>query len=186
MKSKFIRAVLLQFSGIMGAGIFALPYFLYHSNFWGAVVGMLVVAVIIGTVNVFYVQVICNTDGDHQLPGYAQKYLGNNFKKLATASLVVSALGVVLAYIKFGSNFLQILFPIGNFLAVVIFLLLIIGFYLLKIKKLKIILDYLPFVTIIMAIWLFGRVLTTPLPQIELQSFSLAFFGVVVFSLSGL
>ena len=185
MKSKFIRAVLLQFSGIMGAGIFALPYFLYNSNFFWATIGMFLIALVIAVVNVFYVQIIVNTQGDHQLPGYAKKYLGEKFKYLAALSLIISGLGAVLAYVKLGSGFIQILWPINNFLAVVIFLLLIISSYLLKIKKIKIILDYLPFVTVVIVFVLLQIILTNPLPEIGLQSFNFAFFGVTVFALSG-
>jgi len=185
MKSKFVRAVLLQFSGIVGAGIFALPYFLYNSNFRWAVVGMFFIAIITAIVNIFYVQIICHTSGDHQLPGYAAKYLGKNFKYLASISLVISGLGVVLACIKLGSGFIQVLWPINDFLAVAFFLILIIGGYLLKIKKIKIILDYLPFVTIFIVFLLLIIVMASPLPKIESQSFNLAFFGVSIFALSG-
>ena len=185
MKSKFIRAALLQFSGIMGAGIFALPYFLYNSNFFWAVIGMFLIALVTAMINIFYVQIICNTQGDHQLPGYAKKYLGEKFKYLAAGSLIISGLGAVLACIKLGSGFIQILLPINNFLAVVIFLLSIIVGYLLKIKKIKIIFDYLPFVAIFIVFLLLQIVLLNPLPKIELQSFNLAFFGVTVFALSG-
>jgi len=185
MKSKFIRAVLLQFSGIVGAGIFALPYFLYNSDFWKAVAGMFIIAMVTGVINIFYVQVICHTHGDHQLPGYAAKYLGENFKYLASISLIVSGLGVVLACIKLGSGFIQILWPMNNFWAVGFFLFLIIGGYLLKIKKVKIILDYLPFVAIFIVFLLLIAVTINPLPEIESQNFNLTFFGVSIFALAG-
>ncbi|MFA6184605.1 MAG: aromatic amino acid transport family protein [Candidatus Shapirobacteria bacterium] len=185
MKSKFIRAVLLQFSGIMGAGIFALPYFLYNSNFFWAIIGMFLIALVTAVVNIFYVQIISNTPGDHQLSGYAKKYLGEKFKYLAATSLIVSGLGAVLAYIKLGSGFIQILWPINSFLSVMFFLLLIILGYLLKIKKIKIILDFLPFVAIFIVFLLLQIVLINPFPKIELQNFNFTFFGVVVFALSG-
>jgi len=185
MKNKFIRAALLQFSGIVGAGIFALPYFLYNSNFFWAVIGMFIIALVTAIINIFYVQIICNTQGDHQLPGYAKKYLGEKFKYLAAGSLIISGLGAVLACIKLGSGFIQILLPINNLLAVVFFLLSIIVGYLLKIKKNKVIFDYLPFVAILIVFWLLQIVLLNPLPEIELQTFNLAFFGVSVFALSG-
>lgn len=185
MKGKFTRAFFLQFSTIMGAGIFALPYFLYHSNFWWAILGMFLVAIITAIVNGFYIQVICYTDGDQQLPGYAQKYLGEKFRYLATISLIISGVGALLTYIKLGSKFLQILLSINGFFGVVIFLLLIISGYLLKIKKIKIILDYLPFLSIVIIFLLLKIVLSTPLPNIEVQNFNLAFFGVTVFALSG-
>jgi len=185
MKSKFIRAALLQFSGILGAGIFALPYFLYNSNFFWSAIGMFLITIVMMVVNIFYVQIICNTQGDHQLPGYAKKYLGEKFRYLAAASLIISGLGAVLAYIKLGSGFIQILLPINSFLSVIFFLLLIIMGYLLKIKKIKIILDYLPFVTIFIIFLLLQIVLINPFPKIELQNFNFAFFGVGVFALSG-
>jgi len=185
VKSKFIRATLLQFSGILGAGIFALLYFLYNSNFFWSVIGMFLITIVMMVVNIFYVEIICNIQGDHQLPGYAKKYLGEKFKYLAAVSLAVTGVGAVLAYIKLGSRFIQILWPINNFLAVVIFLLLIILGYLLKIKKIKIILDYLPFITVVIVLVLLQIVLINPLPEIKLQSFNFAFFGIAVFALSG-
>ena len=169
----------------MGAGVFVLPYFLYNSNFWWAVMGMFLIAMVTAVINVFYVQIICETQGDHQLPGYAKKYLDEKFKYLAAVSLMATGIGAVLAYIKLGSGFIQILWPINNFFSVVIFLLLIILGYLLKIKKIKIILDFLPFVAIFIAFLLLQIVLFNPLPEIELQNFNLTFFGVAVFALSG-
>ena len=32
-KRKFIKAILMQYSGIVGAGIFILPYLFFYSNF---------------------------------------------------------------------------------------------------------------------------------------------------------
>ena len=122
MVSKFIRAVGLQFSGIVGAGIFTLPYFLSQTNFLGAVMGMLVITLIMAVVNIFYVQIICNTQGDHQLPGYTQQYLGKKFKLLATIILVMAEVGAILAYIKLGAGFIEILWSINTFCSVMIFL----------------------------------------------------------------
>lgn len=185
MDSKFIRAILLQFSGTVGAGIFALPYFLYNSNFFFSVMGMFLIAIVTAIVNIFYVQVICNTKGDHQLPGYAEKYLGKKFKYITAVSLIFSGFGAVLAYIKFGSNCITILFPMGKVFSVGIFLLLIIVGYLIKIKKIKTILDYLPFLLVFIAFWLLQITLRSSLPEIYPQIFNLSFFGVCVFALSG-
>ena len=185
MVSKFVRAVGLQFSGIIGAGIFALPYFLYQSNFWGAVTGMLIITLIMAVINIFYIQVIDNTNGDHQLPGYAKKYLGKNFKALAAISLIVAEVGTVLAYVKLGAGFIEVLWPVNTFWSVVIFLSAIIVFYLLKIKKLNIILDYLPFVAMIIVLLLLKIAIKNPMPEFNSQTFNLAFFGVGVFALTG-
>lgn len=185
MNSKFIRAVLLQFSGIVGAGIFALPYFLYNSNFFFSTIGMFLIAIITAIVNIFYVQVICATKGDHQLSGYADKYLGKKFKYITAVSLIFSGLGAILAYIKFGSSFITILFPMSGVFSVMIFLLLIIIGYLVKIKRIKTILDYLPFLLVFIAFLLLQITLRNSLPEIYPKIFNLSFFGVCVFALSG-
>lgn len=185
MNGKFIRASLLQFSGIIGAGVFALPYFLYNSNFFFATLGMFFIALVTAIVNIFYVHVICQTQGDHQLPGYAKKYLGEKFKYIAAISLLVSGLGAVLAYVKLGSSFIQILFPVGTIAAVAIFLLLIVFGYLIKAKSLKLFLDYLPFAIVFIAFLLFQITTKHQLPEVGVQDFNLAFFGVCVFALSG-
>lgn len=185
MDSKFIKAVLLQFSGIVGAGIFALPYFLYNSNFFFSTIGMFLIATITAIVNIFYVQVICNTKGDHQLPGYANKYLGKKFKYITAVSLIFSGLGAVLAYIKFGSSCITVLFPMSNIFSVSIFLLLIITGYLIKIKGIKTILDYLPFLLVFIAFLLLQITLNSSLPEIYPKIFNLSFFGICVFALSG-
>lgn len=185
MDSKFVRAVLLQFSGIVGVGIFALPYFLYYSNFFFSVWSMFLIAVIMGIVNVFYSHIICKTQGDHQLSGYADKYLGEKFKYITAIGLAVSGLGAVLAYIKLGSNFIEFLFPKTGFLSIGLFLLLIITGYLTKIKKIKRILDYLPFAIIFIAFLLLQITFKNQLPGIDAQSFNISFFGICVFALSG-
>ena len=185
MKNKFLRAVLLQFSTIMGAGIFALPYFLYYSNFKMAIVGLLIIATIIATVNTFYVEIICQTKGDHQLSGYAQKYLGKKFKYLALVSLIISGIGALLAYLKLGSNFLQILFETKSLTSILIFLSLIFFGHLVKIGKVKNFLEYLPFLSVIIVIFLLKKTIFGSFVSIDEQKFNLSFFGISVFALSG-
>lgn len=185
MSENFIRAVLLQFSGIVGAGIFALPFVLYNSNFYLSAWGMFLITLITLIINVFYIQIICNTNGDHQLPGYAKKYLGSKFKYLAAVSLIVSGLGAELVYIKFGSNFFGILFSTNKIISFLAFILLVVLGYLVKSKYIKNILGYLPFVVVFIALLLFQIAFKNKLSVIGVESFNWSFFGVGIFALSG-
>lgn len=95
--------------GIVGVGVFGLPYAVSRA---GAVPGILVVlgvCVVLTLLQLMTAEVAIQTGGDHRITGYIRTYLG---KRTAAAAMAVFALGLwgaLTAYIIIGGTFLHTL-----------------------------------------------------------------------------
>lgn len=99
MQKRFLEAVATLTGTTIGAGVLGIPYVVAQS---GVLIGLLHI-VIIGTavmlVNLLLGEVVLRTKGNHQLTGYAEKYLGNAGKRLMALMMVAGIYGALLAYI---------------------------------------------------------------------------------------
>jgi len=185
----FWRAVFLLVGTVIGAGIFSLPYSFMSSGWLYSLLGLIVLTLVTLAINLFYVQVIVKTKGDHQLSGYGKKYLGKTGKWLGFACIFFSALGAMLAYVVLGGDFLSLLFdhPPGILLSLLFWSW---GAFLVwgGIKTISLVESWLTIILI--AVCLLVPFLGIPFFQktnLVLEGSSrLAFFGPVLFSLSGL
>lgn len=184
--SKFAKAVFQQFSGIVGAGIFALPFIFYYSNFYLAVKLVLIVAVVMFILNSFYATIICKTSQDHQLPGYAQKYLGLKAKFIALFGLLFSCFGILLAYTKLAATFIHLVFPQIPFLITAISFIVLVSFlHLSRFNFDKKIIQFLPIINLIIIIFVFfGSKSFTPINFNQITP-NIIYFGGVIFALTG-
>lgn len=108
---------------IIGVGIFGIPYAAAKVGFWVACVFLVVLAVIIIAVNLFYAEVASKTKGMHRLPGYAGLYFGTPMKRVALIVATLSLFGSLLAYLIIGGQFLANIFHGSVFLYTAIFFL---------------------------------------------------------------
>lgn len=174
---------------MIGAGIFSLPYVFMTSGWLLSLLGLIVLTLVTLIINLFYAQIITSNSGDHQLPGYAKKYLGAWGKWLGFACIFFSALGACLAYVILGGDFLGLLFghPPGILLSLLFWSW---GAFLVwgGIKTISVIESWL-------TILLIGACLLIPILGLPFfsrenlvlkSSSSFAFYGPVLFSLSGL
>jgi len=186
MNSKFFKAIFLQLSGILGAGIFALPFLFYNSNFIFATGILIFVAIFMAILNLFYTDIILHTSGDHQLSGYAQIYLGPKSKFLSVANLLFLGFGGILAYIKLASIFLLQIFPsLSTFTVSILFIFLLGVFHLSKTKFCKAIFQILPVISLIIIIFLYFLSFNFPTPTLNFNSPNLLCFGGIIFALAG-
>ncbi|HOZ55806.1 MAG: Tryptophan/tyrosine permease family protein [Parcubacteria group bacterium ADurb.Bin316] len=113
-KSKnYYQAVAILIGQIVGVGIFSLPFLVAQSG----VLSLLFLVVFIGVVQYFiqlvYANLVVATPTYHQLPGYAEKYVGPTGKNLVFLSSLVGLNCALLAYIIVSGIFLnQLLSPI--------------------------------------------------------------------------
>lgn len=84
---------------IIGAGILGIPYVFSKAGFIVGVVDLIVLGVMILFLNLYFGEVTLRTKTRHQLPGYAEKYLGKNGKILMLISSLVFLYGALIAYI---------------------------------------------------------------------------------------
>lgn len=105
-------AVALLVSAAVGAGIFGLPYAIYQSGIWVGLLYLVGLGLIGWLVNLAYGDIVLNTPGTHQLPFYAETYLGKRWKTITLVSMLIGFYGALAAYVVEVSTLLQrVLYP---------------------------------------------------------------------------
>ena len=79
MNKKFLATTFTLTGTIIGAGILGLPYVFAKSGFLVGIFWLIAIASIMIFVNLAMGEITLRTKGNHQLPGYANKYLGKLF-----------------------------------------------------------------------------------------------------------
>ncbi|TSC74299.1 MAG: aromatic amino acid permease [Parcubacteria group bacterium Gr01-1014_44] len=106
VNSKFLTAVAVLVSGVIGVGIFGVPFVFAKAGLLTGLLFLVGLAVLILAVNLAYGEVILRTDQAHQLVGYAGIYLGDFAKKLTFFAFVLGIYSALLAYIVVAGEFL--------------------------------------------------------------------------------
>jgi tyrosine-specific transport protein len=109
MSDKFYLAVALLLGTMIGAGTFGVPYAISRSGIIAGFFYFLFLTGVIILIHLFFGEVVLRTKEKRRLPGYAEKYLGNKGKILATFAIIFGTTLVLLAYIILGGEFLEIL-----------------------------------------------------------------------------
>ncbi len=131
-KKKFLIAVSILVGTCIGAGVLGIPYVAAQAGFFVALFYIVFVGLIILMVNLYIGEISLRTKGNHQLAGYAQKYLGKKgyyIMEFATffgiyAAIIAYILGIAesISFLIFGDSsyylFIGILF--GLFMAVLL------------------------------------------------------------------
>ena len=188
--SRFLSAVFLQFMGTVGSGIFVLPYLFAKSNFLFATFFLVYLTIITAFLNHFYVEIISSTPGDHQLTGYAQKYLGPKFKLVTTLNLILLACGAITAYSKLFQSFFILIIPQCSAISSIVYLITVIIIFALALSREREGLGFLliPIFILLIPVVLFFIALNSPLEIRNLSleiSPSFMFYGATLFALSG-
>ncbi len=186
---RFVRSVLLLVGTTLGAGIFALPYFFAQSGWLPSLLGIILLTSLTVAINIYYAQVVLATSDGHQLGYYAQKYLGNKARLLALLALGGTLSGAILIYTILGGSFLTIIFPsLSPFMGRLLFLTLALFAFQGHLRRLSIIEAILTAFLIILALSfpILGFRHFQPKNLSLLGSHPLAFYGPLLFALSGL
>jgi len=84
---------------IVGAGILAIPYVVAQSGFLLGFIITVVLGLSLLLLNLMIGEVVLRTKQQHQLTGYAEKYLGKSGKRLMMFSMVFGIYGALTAYL---------------------------------------------------------------------------------------
>lgn len=103
------RTVGTMIGGVVGVGVFGLPYAFAQSGWWLGLTMLLVLGFLITLLNFMYAEVVEQTSGRHRLVGYVKNYLGRWPANLMGVVFAVYACGAMLAYVLIGGNFLHTL-----------------------------------------------------------------------------
>lgn len=184
-------AAILQFSGILGAGIFVLPYVFFQLPPLLSVIILITLAAVISLANLLYTDIILATPGSHQLAGFAQIYLGPQFRLLSLINLLLVGFGALAAYIKLASGFISLVFPfLPPFVIPSVFLFFLFLIHLSDHSLSSKLFQRLPLISVLLITFLFLSSLLFPLPPALVissssSSFDLHNLGAYIFALTG-
>ena len=113
MAKKFWEAVFTLTGTVIGAGMLGLPYVFSQSGFMIGLFWLLFLGSLMIFVNLCLGEITLKTKKIHQLPGYAEKYLGKKGKWLMLFALIIEVYSALIAYlIGEGQSFSYLFF--GN------------------------------------------------------------------------
>jgi amino acid permease len=107
---KFWRSVALMIGGILGVGVFGLPYLFVRSGLAAGLVSLVALAAAVGVLNLMYGEIVMRTAGKHRLGGYVKEYLGAGWGVAASLVMVAALVGALVAFLIVGGRFLHDLF----------------------------------------------------------------------------
>ncbi|MDD5178543.1 MAG: aromatic amino acid transport family protein [Candidatus Nanoarchaeia archaeon] len=173
---------------IIGAGVLGLPYVISKVGLLVGVIQILVLGFIILALNLLLTQVVLNTEGNHQLPGYARIYLGKIGMLVMGAVMIFVNYGALVAYIFGVGQSLAAVFG-GNSLYYSLIFFAPFSFFVYKgldfIRRWEV---YLNIILLIIA----GIICFSIIPKINIENFAYTnmghlFFpyGVILFALLG-
>ncbi|MBW2992223.1 amino acid permease [Candidatus Woesearchaeota archaeon] len=84
---------------VIGAGILGIPYVVAKAGFLVGAINIIVIGILVLFMNLFMGEIVLRTKGNHQLSGYAEKYLGKTGKLLMTIAFMIGTYGALLAYL---------------------------------------------------------------------------------------
>ena len=96
---KFFLALSVLVGTIVGAGILGIPYVIAKAGFLYGCILIALIGVGFIFLNLFMGEVVLRTKKQHQLPGYAELYLGPWGKRLMTFSMLIAIYGALTAYL---------------------------------------------------------------------------------------
>ncbi len=82
----------------IGAGFLGIPYVVARSGFLVGFIHLVVLALVIMLINLYLGEVILRTKGNHQLPGYASKYLGKGARGMMIFTMLFGIYAALIAY----------------------------------------------------------------------------------------
>ncbi|MBU1036953.1 GerAB/ArcD/ProY family transporter [Patescibacteria group bacterium] len=116
-----LEATSILVGTIIGAGIFGIPYVVVKAGFWTGLLVMIIIAIAMVIIKLLVSEIVLSTKDNHQLTGYAEKYLGIKGKYIMFFTIIFSFYGALLSYIIGGGQVLAALFNGNQFIFSLLF-----------------------------------------------------------------
>ena len=113
-KKSIIPAVAVLIGTTIGVGFLGIPYVVSKSGFIPGFFLLLAIALFMLVMKLYLGEIILRTNGNHQLTGYAEKYLGKKGKFLMFFSMLFGIYSALLAYLIGEGESLSYLFGINT------------------------------------------------------------------------
>lgn len=97
-KKKFWVATSILVGTCIGAGVLGIPYVAAQAGFFVALAYILLIGAMILIINLYLGEIALRTKGDHQLIGYARKYLGRKGKHFMEFATIFGIYAAIIAY----------------------------------------------------------------------------------------
>ena len=113
-RNKMLIAAMTLMGTVVGAGILGIPYVVAKAGF---LLGLLIIVglgLAFLMVNLFVGEFVLRTKEQHQLTGYAEKYLGRWGKRIMTFTMVFGIYGALTAYLIGEGEALRVIFGFGS------------------------------------------------------------------------
>lgn len=107
INKNFIYATSVLIGTMVGVGIFGIPLAFAKAGFWVGFSFLIFIGFITLLLNFMYGEVILRTQQEHQITGYADKYLGPWFKRLIFFSVSLALYSALLVYMIIAGDFLN-------------------------------------------------------------------------------
>ncbi len=99
LKKEEFEGISLMLGAIVGAGILGIPFVIAKSGLLNGLILIVVVGLAIMLINLYVGEISLRTKGCHEIPKYAEIYIGKWAKHLMAISLFVGSVGALIAYI---------------------------------------------------------------------------------------
>ena len=109
-RKHFLEAVATLVGMIIGAGILGIPYAVANAGFLTGLLDIILIGLAVLVLNLYVGEIMLRTKDDHQLTGYAEKYLGKFGKSLMIFSMIFGLYGALVAYTLKEGEFLAAIF----------------------------------------------------------------------------
>jgi len=122
---KTLRATALLTGTVIGAGVLGIPFAITKAGFLTGLLMIVILGIAMLILNLFFGEVVLRTSGNHQLPGYAERYLGKWGKRIAVFSLFFGIYGALIAYLIGEGQALSAIFGLNPLIFSLIFFTLV-------------------------------------------------------------
>ncbi|MBL7148361.1 MAG: amino acid permease, partial [Nanoarchaeota archaeon] len=189
MKRGVYEAIATLVGTIIGAGVLGIPYVISKSGFLIGIFHIVVIGLAVLMVNLFLGEVVLRTKGDHQLTGYAEKYLGKFGKILISLTMMFGIYGALIAYLIGGSESLSAIFSGPVFYYFIGYFVVMSGLVFIGLKAIKksefILSGLILFIVLIISLVGFTKINFNNLVSVNFSYFFYP-YGVMMFAFLGM
>lgn len=184
-----MRGITILVGCVIGAGILGVPYAVYQAGFLTGILVLLILGIAVLMINLFLGEITLRTKGTHQLPGYAEIYLGKKAKKIMLFAMALGIYGALTAYLIGEGEVLSALLGVTSQTGTLIFFLVGGALIYTGLKAVDKAEGWLVLFLVIITLLVFSVSLTEIQPG-EFSEFSIEKifipYGVILFALNGL
>ncbi len=94
-----LRAIATLVGCTIGAGILGIPYVVARAGFLVGLIDIILIGLAVLIINLYVGEISLRTKKCHQLPGYAERYLGKKGKRILMFTMIFANYGALIAYI---------------------------------------------------------------------------------------